>query len=621
MRFIAAVLLVVVMELAVGAQAPPPQGRGGGRGFSFGPPSGAQLFQTTCANCHGAQGLDVGGRTAPPLSTLNVLPPERIYQAITTGSMAVHAAAMPDKQKRDLTEFVARRPFLDVEGTGTARMPNRCTTNPPLGDLATTPAWNGWGGTNNARFQTAAAAGLTARDVPKLTLKWAFGFPGGGVSSSQPTVALGRVFVASDNRAVYSIDARSGCAYWSFHADSIGRFAPIIGPIAGYPGTRYAMYFVTGPGNAYAVDAQDGKLLWRSEVKGFHNVSASSTFHDGHLYIPLAGTETLSGANPDYECCRSRGGVAALDANTGKLLWKVDSIREPIRRLGDNGGGRPLWGPSGASVWNAPTIDPKRRRIYVGTGNSYGPVAADTSDSILALDMNDGHIVWSHQEFKGDSFMVGCGPKNPPGGNCPETLGPDWDFGGASIMLQALPNGRDVLVAAGKGGVAIALDPDANGSVLWRTTLYERQPPSALGLVLFGGTADGARAYFPLQQPGGGLTAVRLDTGAIEWKARLDTDRRGQGGAASSIPGAVFTGGWDGILRAVDGNGKVIWSFDTNGEFKTNNGVQARGGSLGPPGATIVNGMVYVVSGYIGVQQGTPGNILLAFATDATKTD
>jgi polyvinyl alcohol dehydrogenase (cytochrome) len=227
--------------------------------------------------------------------------------------------------------------------------------------------------------------------------------------------------------------------------------------------------------------------------------------------------------------------------------------------------------------------------------------------------MDDGHLVWSHQEFKGDSFMVGCGPKNPPGGNCPETLGPDWDFGGASIMLQTLANGRDVLVAAGKGGVAIALDPENRGSVLWRTTLFEGQPPSALGLVLFGGTADGTRAYFPLQQPGGGLTAVRLDTGAIEWKARLDTDRRGQGGAATSIPGAVFTGGWDGILRAVDANGKVFWSFDTNAEFKTINGVQARGGSLGPPGATVVNGMVYVVSGYIGVQQGTAGNILLAF--------
>jgi polyvinyl alcohol dehydrogenase (cytochrome) len=558
----------------------------------------------------------VGDRTVPTISTLATLPPERIYQAITTGTMAVHAASLPDRQKRDLTEFVAKRPFLDIEGTGLARMTNRCTSNPALPALSANASWNGWGGSRNARFQPQPAAGLDARAVPRLTLKWAFGFPGGGVSSSQPTVALGRVFVASDNRVVYSIDARSGCAYWAFHADSIGRFAPSVGPISGYPGTRYAVFFVTGPGNAFAVDAQDGKLLWRTEIRGGpQNVSASSTLHEGRLYVPFAGTETMSGASATYECCRSRGGVAALDANTGRILWKVDSIPEPVRSLGKNANGTSLWGPSGASVWNAPTVDAKRRRIYVGTGNSYGPVAADTSDSILALNMDDGKIVWSHQEFKGDSFMVGCGPKNPPGGNCPETLGPDWDFGGASVILETLPNGRDILVAAGKGGVAIALDPDAGGKMLWRTTLYE-QPPSALGLVLFGGTSDGVRAYYPLQQPGGGLTAVRLDTGAIEWKARIDADRRGQGGAASSIPGVVFTGGWDGILRAVDGAGKVIWSFDTNTAFQTINGAQARGGSLGPPGAAIVNGMVYVVSGYVGVQQGTAGNVLLAFGVN-----
>src|SRR5262245_61144978 len=76
------------------------QGRGaGGRGFSFGPPSGGQLFQTNCATCHTAESADTGGRTAPALSALNALPPERIYQAITSGSMAVHAAALPDKQK------------------------------------------------------------------------------------------------------------------------------------------------------------------------------------------------------------------------------------------------------------------------------------------------------------------------------------------------------------------------------------------------------------------------------------------------------------------------------------------------------------------------------------------
>jgi len=612
-RILAAILLA---PAAAFAQTPPPGGPGRGN-FTFGPPSGAQMFQTNCSSCHTPDGITVGGRSVPTTTALAALPPERIYQAITTGSMALQATALPDKQKRDLTEFVARRPFLDIEGTGVAKMTNRCATNPPLNNLESAPSWNGWSpGTGNTRFQTAAASHLAPQDVPKLRLKWAFGLPGGGISTSQPTVAFGRIFVGSDNRVVYSMDAKSGCAYWAFHAESTGRFAPMVGPISGRPGSTYAVYFVTAPGTAHAIDAHDGTLLWKTEIKGLHSVNASATLYDGRLYIPFAGTETMAGANPNYECCRSRGGIAAVDANTGRVIWKVDSIPEPLKRLGENPQGKPLWGLAGASVWNAPTIDPKRRRVYVGTGNSYGPIAADTSDSILALNMDDGKIVWSHQEFKGDSFMVGCGPKNPGGGNCPETLGPDWDFGGASIMLQTLQDGRDILIAAGKGGVALALDPDTNGKVLWRTTLYTGQPPSAMGLVLFGGTADGRRAYFPLQQPGGGLVAVQLENGTIDWKANIDADRRGQNGAATSIPGVVFTGGWDGILRAVDAAGKVIWAFDTRQPFKTTNGVEAKGGSLGAPGPTVVDGMVYVASGYIGVQNGTPGNVILAFGVE-----
>jgi polyvinyl alcohol dehydrogenase (cytochrome) len=602
----------------VSSQAPnAPQGRGGRGGPGgnpFGPPTGAQMFQQRCASCHTSEPHDVGGRQVPTVEALAAMTPERIYQAITTGSMAVHVSELPDKQKRDLTEFAARRPFVDVEGTGIARMTNRCTSNPPLGDLAMQPAWNGWGaGPDNARFQSAALAHLTAADVPKLTLKWAFGLPAGGISTSQPTVALGRVFVASDNRVLYAIDAKSGCAYWAFHAESTGRFAPAVGPISGYAGTRYAVYFVTAPGTAHAVDAQTGTLLWKTEIKGLHSVNASSTLADGRLFVPFAGTETFAGAQPMYECCRSRGGIAALDANTGRILWKVDSIPQPVQRLGEQPNGVAIWGPSGASVWNAPTVDRKRHRVYIGTGNSYGPVAADTSDSILALDIDTGKLVWSHQEFAGDSFMVGCGPKSAPGGKCPQTLGPDWDFGGSSAILQTLPGNRDLLVAAGKGGIAIALDPDS-GKVVWRTPLFEGQPPSPLGLVLFGGAADGSRVYYPLQRPGGGLAALRLDTGAVEWTAALSTDQRGQAGAASAIPGVVFTGAWDGILRAVDHAGRVIWSFDTKRPFTTVNGVTASGGSLGAPGPTIVDGMVYVASGYIGVQNGTPGNVILAFA-------
>jgi polyvinyl alcohol dehydrogenase (cytochrome) len=307
--------------------------------------------------------------------------------------------------------------------------------------------------------------------------------------------------------------------------------------------------------------------------------------------------------------------VAALDANTGKVLWRTQSVQEPLRQLGENTNGKQRWGPAGASVWNTPTVDAKRGLIYVGTGNSFGRIAAATSDSILALRMTDGSVVWHHQEFEHDAFMARCQATNPAGSNCPDTLGPDYDFGGSSAILQTI-NGKDILLAAGKGGVAIALDPDNKGELLWRTQLWENKAPSASGLVVWGGAADGSRVYYPLQQAGGGLKALDIKTGKVEWNAAINADQRGQAGPASAIPGVVFTGGWDGILRAVDAGGKVIWTFNAVRDFDTVNGVPAKGGSFGSAGPVIAGGMVFATSGYPGTLRGTPGNVLLALGME-----
>ena len=188
--------------------------------------------------------------------------------------------------------------------------------------------------------------------------------------------------------------------------------------------------------------------------------------------------------------------------------------------------------------------------------------------------------------------MARCQAANPAGSNCPETLGPDYDFGGSSAILQTI-NGKDILLAAGKGGVAIALDPDNRG-----------------------GAADGSRVYYPLQQAGGGLKALNVKTGKVDWNAAINADNRGQAGPASAIPGVVFTGGWDGILRAVDAGGKVIWSVNAVRDFETVNGVQAKGGAMGSAGATVAGGMVLVGSGYAIFSGAQAGNVLLAFSAE-----
>jgi polyvinyl alcohol dehydrogenase (cytochrome) len=510
---------------------------------------------------------------------------------------------------------LAQPPAGVTEGLVTA-VANRCAANPELSSLDATPSWSGWGGTGNARFQSAAASGLVPDDVPKLKLKWSFGFPGSTSMYSQPSVAFGRVFVGGDNGVVYSLDAKTGCAHWAYQADMFGRFAPIAAPISGYPGTRYAIFFVTRSTTAYALDAHDGKLLWKAQVRtGLNNLSATAAYYNGRLYVPMSGTETLVGADPNYECCQSRGAVAALDANTGKVLWRTQSVQEPLMKLGENANGKQRWGPAGASVWNTPTVDAKRGLIYVGTGNSFGRIASANSDSILALRMEDGAIVWHHQEFEHDAFMARCQATNAATSNCPDTLGPDYDFGGSSAILQTV-NGKDFLLAAGKGGVAIALDPDNKGAILWRTQLWEDKAPPGTGLVVWGGASDGSRVYYPLQKAGGGLKALTITTGKVEWSAAINADQRGQGGPASAIPGVVFTGGWDGILRAVDSGGKVIWTFNSVRDFTTVNGVPAKGGSFGSEGAVTVGGMVFAVSGYPGTLRGTPGNVLLAFGAE-----
>ena len=99
---------------------------------------------------------------------------------------------------------------------------------------------------------------------PKLKLKWAFGFPKGVTNNAQPTIVSGRVFVASDNGYTYSLDARTGCVYWSFQNGSIVRNSPMVGAVSGQGTARWAVFFGDGHANVFALDAQTGRQLWKT---------------------------------------------------------------------------------------------------------------------------------------------------------------------------------------------------------------------------------------------------------------------------------------------------------------------------------------------------------------------
>ena len=158
-----------------------------------------------------------------------------------------------------------------------------------------------------------------------------------------------------------------------------------------------------------------------------------------------------------------------------------------------------------------------------------------------------------------------------------------------------------------------AHDPDHNGALLWKTQLVDKL---ALGMITFGGAADAQAAYFGLKTSG--VAAVDLATGKKKWFTPVEVKDPsglfGETAALSEIPGVVFSGGWDGVLRAFSTeDGHPLWEFNTAREFKTVNGVAAKGGSMQGPGPTVAGGMLFVGSGYI-FGAGTPGNVLLAFS-------
>jgi len=582
-------------------------------------PNGQALFDNNCTSCHNAT---PEGRT-PSDASLRQRTPEAILEALTTGPMREQGAALRDAERRAIAEYLAGRPVgaAAAAPTTTTAATGRCTSAQTF-DASTGPRWTGWSpDLTNKRFQPAADAGFTAEQAPKLTLKWAFGFPNAVTARALPTVAGGRVFVGSQSGTVYALDAKSGCIIWTFQAKAGVRTGIVIGPRSGSPG-KFNAYFGDGRANAYAIDAATGEQLWTRNIDEHRsaNITGTPALYQNQLFVPVASSEEAQGNNPTYECCTFRGSLVALDANTGSLLWKTYTITAEAKPIGKNPGGSTRWGPSGGGVWSSPTVDAKRRLVYAATGNMYTEPQQLTSDAIMAFDLETGGVRWVSQVTPKDIFVI-CGSA---GANCPAAgeVGPDFDFGNAPILVTRA-DGKDLIVAGQKSGVGWAFDPDSQGAVLWQ---YRAGKGSALGGLEFGSAADNEQAYFAVsdtlgsQQPGG-LHAVKLTTGERSWFAAPPPPKcgaaRGCNGAILAaitvIPGVVFTGSNDGGVRGWSTkDGSLLWEYDTNREFETVNGVPAKGASISGPGPVVAGGMLYINSGY-GALGGRPGNVLLAF--------
>ena len=628
--FVVALLIVAALAVvAVGLQAQDAATVGSTSATTVAPGAeNAALFGTYCATCHEGPGADP---QAPGLEMMRRMSAEQVLEVLESGAMRTQARERSRAQRRALATYASGRPLATDAGrsiSGASMPPSAfCSAAPaPQPDPLAGPAWNGWGrGITNARFQSAEAAGMTAADLPRLTLQWAFGFPGATSAGTQPVLAGGRVYAATAEGVVYVLDAKTGCIHWTLEVEASIRSAITLDQRGD---GRLVAYFGDQAANVYAVDAAVGEVLWKVDVDEHPHaaITAAPQLYNGRLYVPVSSREESQVGDPRYPCCSFRGSVVALDAISGERLWKTYSVTETPGPTARNSIGTQLHGPAGGAIWNTPTIDAGRNVLYVGTGNNFAPPATDLSDSLLALDLDTGEVRWSHQVTENDIWNGSCRRPDREAAVCPDKDAPDFDFTGSSLLVD-VGNGRQLVVVGNKSGVIFGFDPDASGTVVWQRRVAQG---SSGGGVFWGSATDGVNIYaanadFFGDDPAtsGGMNAVDLRTGRLVWSvpgagcADRTPCKPSQVAAVTLIPGAVFSGTMDGRLRAYsDRDGRLLWEYDTARDFVTVNGVTANGGSMSNSGPAIVGGMLFVNSGYSHHGGILPGNVLLAFSVE-----
>jgi len=584
---------------------------------------GETIYRERCAGCH-----DLTNARIPRRDALKLMPASRILRALDFGVMMNVAYPM----RRDEREAVAT---LLGSGASDPTPPSKAYCAERTIKLASRPKvqWNGWSPTDaNTRFQPADAAGLTADQLPRLELKWAFAFDGDIAAFAQPTVLDRYLFVGSAGGLVHAMSVDSGCLHWIFQANGPVRSAILAVAL----GSRHALLFSDLTGWFYALEAETGKLLWKKRIDDHEatRLTGASIVHDGTVYIPAASWEESRAIGNAYACCTFRGSVVALRVRDGSLVWKEYTIREEPKPTRKNQAGTQQWGPSGAGIWATPTIDTKRGLLYVTTGDNYSTPATSTSDAVMALDLKTGQVAWSRQMTANDAYNSACGDRST---NCPSENGPDFDFGSSALLVKAAGN-QDLLIAGQKSGVVYALDPSKKGQIVWQARVGKG---GVNGGVQWGMASDDRHVYAAVSDvvripttngdpnnparftlnptEGGGLTALDLKDGRKAWYAvpppcsATPACSPAQSAALTAIPGAVLSGSLDGHLRAYAADdGRILWDVNTAREYNAVNGVTGRGGSLDGPGPVVVGGMVLVNSGYSRFG-GMPGNVLLAF--------
>jgi polyvinyl alcohol dehydrogenase (cytochrome) len=529
---------------------------------------------------------------------------------------------------RQLRARLGRAPAATAAGA--AVMAVLVTAAPALGTAgaaqktASPPAAGRWpvAGQNlsNTRYQPDETL-IGPGNVSKLRPKWVFQTaPGSGVWAT-PAEQGGVVYFPDSAGYLYAVDAATGHQIWSDYlphlspqlpATATSRTTPVIYGDELIIGDQIPNASTGNGAHLLAVNRFTGALLWITTIESHPaaRVTGSPVVYGNTAYVGTSSSEESLTRVPGYPCCTFRGSVVAVNALTGRMLWRTYIIPP--------NGGQP-GGYSGNAVWGSTLVpDPRTGLLYAGTGNNYTvppgvcatpgqtgctpPAAGDYEDSVLGMDLRTGAIRWADRMEPADAFPV-------PGG-------PDFDFGSGPNLFTATVAGRPrrLLGAGQKSGIYWALDP-ATGKLIWRTQVG---PGGTLGGIEWGSATDGRRIYaaisdnshlaYTLQGSGpyagqtvssGSWSALDAGTGKIEWQTP-DPQGAIDQGFVSTANGVVYAGSdaaTGNNMYALDAaTGQIRWQF-------------ASGGSVNS-GAAILNGVLFWGSGY---HIGAENNKLYAF--------
>jgi outer membrane protein assembly factor BamB len=443
---------------------------------------------------------------------------------------------------------------------------------------------------------------INASSVSELEIAWTLPLTAQstyGSYSSSPVVSNGVIYSQDLMSNVQAIDIESGDVLWTkrYELEDQGPNGLVVADGRVYGGSAIG---------AFALDQETGKELWSVQLirNPEEGVDMAPGYDDGRVFI-----STVPGTATSFYEGEGVGVLWALDAKTGKKLWHFDTVPKS------------LWGNSrvnsGGGLWYTPAFDGKGS-MYFGVGNP-APFPGDEgspwgssrqgpnlySNSIVKMDTKSGKMDWYFQLTPHDLY--------------------DWDLQGPPMLMNV--GGRELVVAAGKSGIAIALDAKS-GKLVWKRPIGKHNGhdedglyamrgetsklktpfeiyPGNLGGVIAPMSSDGSSVFAPVvNHPvtiasgseieeassvnAGELVALNAKTGAIEWKHEFSLAPTF--GATSSVNDVVFTTTFDGKVYAFDAkSGRMLWQEEL--PAGTNTGVTVAGDTvIAPAGAAVAEG-------------------------------